>query len=159
MTKNKLTSDAYYSMIREGLNCIVEDKSVKTHEQAFQLAKNDIEKFAKENNLKFASLPGVMSLSGDSLPTPKVINISTYLKNFLVMLPPDDISHDEIAFGSISDSKYKGVLFAVNWLVKEPSIDNLAVLLEAVNKMKLNFIACEWNERIRADAQKKIQEE
>ena len=47
MTKNKLTSDAYYSMIREGLNCIVEDKSVKTHEQAFQLAKNDIEKFAK----------------------------------------------------------------------------------------------------------------
>lgn len=154
MTKNKLTSDAYYSMIREGLGCIVEDKSVKIHEQAFQLAKNDIEKFAKENNLKFASLPGVMSLSGDSLPTPKVINISTYLKNFLVMLPPDDISHDEIAFGSISDSKYKGVLFVVTWLVKEPSIDNLAMLLEAVNKLKLNFIAWEWNERIRADAKK-----
>ena len=94
MTKNKLTSDAYYSMIREGLNCIVEDKSVKTHEQAFQLAKNDIEKFAKENNLSFASIPDIISLGGDSLPTPNVINISTYLKNFLVALPPDDISHD-----------------------------------------------------------------
>ena len=70
------------------------------------------------------------------------------------MLPPDDISHDEIAFGSISDSKYKGVLFVVNWLVKEPSIDNLAMLLEAVNKLKLNFIVLEWNERIRSDAKK-----
>lgn len=152
MTKNKLTSDAYYSMIREGLNCIVEDKSVKNHAQAFQLVKKDIEKFAKENNLKFASFPDVMSLSGDSLPTPKVINISTCLKKFLVALPSDDICHDEIAFGSISDSKYKGVFFAVNWLIKNPTKDNLAMLLEAVNKMKLNFIACEWNERIRADS-------
>lgn len=155
MTKNKLTSDAYYSMIREGLNCIVEDKSVKTHEQAFQLAKNDIEKFAKENNLSFASIPDIISLGGRSLPIPKIINISVFLNNFMVVLAPDDIYHDEIVFNSISDSKYKGAIFVVNWLIKDPTKDNLAMLLETVTRMKLNFIACEWNEQIRADAQNK----
>ncbi|MBQ4013838.1 MAG: hypothetical protein II610_01090 [Treponema sp.] len=155
MTQNAQIADAYYNMIQEGLDCIVEDKSVKTHAQAFRMLKKDIKKFAKENNLSFASIPDIISLGGRSLPIPKIINISVFLNNFMVVLAPDDIYHDEIVFNSISDSKYKGALFVVNWLIKDPTKDNLAMLLETVTRMKLNFIACEWNEQIRADAQNK----
>ncbi len=155
MTQNAQIADAYYNMIQEGLDCIVEDKSVKTHTQAFRMLKKDIKKFAKENNLSFASIPDIISLGGRSLPIPKIINISVFLNNFMVVLAPDDIYHDEIVFNSISDSKYKGAIFVVNWLIKDPTKDNLAMLLETVTRMKLNFIACEWNEQIRADAQNK----
>ena len=178
MTQNQQTADAYYNLMYESLGYIVEDKSVKNHAQAFQLLKKDIEKFAKENNLECAcvsdSIPikrntrwsifshslskdseVMISLSGNSLPTPKIINISTCRYGFSVALPPNGIGHDEIVFNSISDSKYKGAFFVVNWLIKDPTKDNLAMLLETVTRMKLNFIACEWNEQIRADAQNK----
>ena len=177
MTQNQQTADAYYNLMYECLEYIVEDKSVKNHAQAFQLVKKDIEKFAKENNLEcacvFDSIPikrntrwsiffhsfskdseAMISLSGNSLPTPKVINISACRYGFSVALPPDDIYHDEIAFNYISDSQYKGVLFVVTWLTKEQTKDNLAMLLEAVNKMKLNFLAHERLSQIRAAAQK-----
>ena len=177
MTQNQQTTDAYYNLMYESLGYIVEDKSVKNHAQAFQLLKKSIEKFAKENNLECAcvsdSIPikrntrwaifshslskdseVMISLSGNSLPTPKIINISTCRYGFSVALPPNGIGHDEIAFNYISDSQYKGVLFVVTWLTKEPTKDNLAMLLEAVNKMKLNFLAHERLAQIYAAAQK-----
>lgn len=177
MTQNQQTADAYYNLMYENLGYIVEDKSVKNHAQAFQLLKKDIEKFAKENNLECAcvsdSIPikrntrwsifshsfskdseVMISLSEKILSASKVINISACRYGFSVALPPDDIYHDEIVFNSIPDSQYKGVLFVVTWLTKEPTKDNLALLLEAVTKIKLNFLACERLERIRAAAQK-----
>lgn len=177
MTQNQQTADAYYNLMYESLGYIVEDKSVKNHAQAFQLVKKDIEKFAKENNLECTcfSIPRtrttrwsifshsfyedsvvMISLRGKILSASKaeVINISADGFGFSVAVPSNDIGHDGIAFNPISDSQYKGVLFVVTWLTKEPTKDNLAVLLEAVTKMKLNFLACERLERIRAAAQK-----
>ncbi len=172
MTQNQQTADAYYYLVYESLDYIVEDKSVKNHAQAFQLVKKDIEKFAKENNLECAcvsdSIPikrntrwsifshslskdseVMISLSGNSLPTPKkIINISTLRYGFSVAAPPNNI------FNYIPDSQYKGILFVVTWLTKEPTKDNLAMLLEAVNKMKLNFLAHERLAQIYAAAQK-----
>lgn len=151
MPNNEQIAKEYYSLIGEGAVCPKEDKNIKDYDQIVRLLKKGIAEIAKENDSKI-----IFSYKEDLCPWKwKEHTFNKYshymLSASLTSLLPDYISVrlcgnlqiDSVEISKLKYSQYNGILFAVNWIIKEPSEENLESLKGIVNKMKQEHYSCE----------------
>lgn len=162
MLNNEQIDKEYYSLIGEGAVCAKEDKNIKYNDQVVRRLKKTLAKFAKANDLEIRFYQKEEnSYKNQTFNEPNLDWLSISIDAWK-SLPPDCINVSlhyaphmgYVEIWRLKYSQYNGILFAINWIIKEPSEENLESIKVIVNKMKLEHYSCEKLYKIHSAALK-----